>query len=181
MANHNLSLEIPQVLNSCIIKLFDTSVYNELVPLSCPYLHITVPGFTYSVQLDFEPNSSIVLTACMLNLQTEDCDEVLTDLPDGIYVIRYSVSPNEYVYVEYNHLKISKALQLYRKLLCSLDLSNCEPSKETQDSLNKLLSIKAKLDAAVAKVEDCHNPKEGMVLYDHALSLLKKFKCKTCK
>lgn len=181
MANHNLSLEIPQVLNTCIIKLFDTSVYNELVPLTCPYLHVTVPGFSYSIQMNFIPESSIVLTACDLNLQTENCGEILTELPDGIYVIRYSVAPNDYVYVEYNHLKISKALNLYKKLLCELELSNCEPNKLVKEQLNSLLTIKGYLDAAVAKVEICHNPKEGMILYDYALSLLKKFKCKTCK
>ena len=52
MANHVLSLEVPTVMNPCILKIFDTSVYTPLIPITCPTLNITVPGFGYSNQID---------------------------------------------------------------------------------------------------------------------------------
>ena len=58
MANHKLSLEVPTVMNSCIISIMDTSVYADIVPVTCPTLNVTVPGFTYSVQIDFTPGSN---------------------------------------------------------------------------------------------------------------------------
>jgi hypothetical protein len=180
MANHQLRLEIPEVLNTCILKIMDVSTYSNIVPITCPTLNITLPGFTYSTQLDFTPNSSVTLTACDLQIQTNQCGELNYDLPDGIYVIKYSVSPNDVVYVEYNHLRISKALNKYKSILCKLDLSNCEPTEKILNKVEELKKIKVYLDAAVAKVETCHEPEKGMSLYNYAVALMDKLDCTHC-
>lgn len=181
MANHVLSLEVPDVMNPCIIKLFDTSVYSDLIPVVCPRLNITVPGFNYSAELEVTPGFNLTLTACNLGLQTTGCDlSEYANLPDGIYVIKYSVSPNEYVYVEYNHLRITRALLKYQAILCDLDLAACEPSSKVKEKMLKLDSIKMYLEAAKAKVEYCHEPKKGMMLYDYAVKLLDKMNCINC-
>lgn len=180
MANHVLSLEVPTVINSCILSINDTSVYSSIVPITCSTLNVTVPGFAYSCQFDVTPGFNQILTACDLQLQTQQCGEVYANLPDGIYIIKYSVSPNEVVYVEYNHLRITQALIRYNKALCDLDLAACEPSEKVQQRLEKLRMIKMYLDAAKAKVEFCHEPQKGMSLYNYALKLLNKFDCKTC-
>ena len=127
MANHVLSLEVPTVMNSCIMKLFDTSVYTPLLPVTCPTLNITVPGFGYSVQIDTTENFAETITACDLQLQTVDCGTINYDIPDGIYIIKYSVSPNDQVYVEYNHMRITQALIKYNKVLCDVDAAACDP------------------------------------------------------
>ncbi len=108
MANHVLSLEVPTVMNTCILKIMDTSVYSDLLPVTCPTLNVTVPGFNYSNQLEgaqmveFVASGNITLTACDLQLQTTNCGTQYANLPDGIYIIKYSVSPNDQVFVEYN-------------------------------------------------------------------------------
>jgi hypothetical protein len=180
MANHVLSLEVPTVMNSCILSINDTSVYSPLVPITCPTLNVTVPGFAYSCQFDVTPGFNQILTACDLQLQTQQCGEVYASIPDGIYIIKYSVSPNDVVYVEYNHLRITQALIRYNKALCDLDLAACEPSAKVQQKLEKLRMIRMYLDAAKAKVEYCHEPQKGMSLYNYAIKLLNKFECKTC-
>jgi hypothetical protein len=177
---HKLSLEIPTVLNSCILKVFDTSVYNDLLPVTCPTLHITPPGFNYSIELDFTPGGSVVITACDINLQTVNCDDELQSIPDGIYIIKYSVSPNDVVYVEYNHLRITQALSRYAKILCELDLAACEPTEKVQKKLKQLHQVRTYLDAAKAKVEYCHEPQKGMTLFMYALKLLNKLECRNC-
>jgi len=177
---HKLSLEVPTVLNTCILKLFDTSVYNDLLPVTCPTLHITPPGFNYSIELDFTPGGNAVITACDIDLQTVDCGAVFDSIPDGVYIIKYSVSPNEQVFVEYNHLRTTIALKRISKILCELDLAACEPSNKVSKKLDQLHKIRTYLDAAKAKVEYCHEPQKGMTLYNYAIKLLNKLDCINC-
>lgn len=184
MAKHILSLEAPDTLNLCQLRVVDTSVYNADAEIKCPLLQITLPGFNYSVLIeepDIAPGFMLNLTACDLEVQTQNCGTEFNTLPDGIYVLKYSVSPNEYVYVEYNHLRITKALLMYKDILCELDMGACEPDTELEKKLKDLNQIRMYLEAAKAKVEICHEPSKGMELYNYALKLLKKYDCQSCK
>tara|TARA_R110000868_G_scaffold85331_1_gene240181 strand:- start:206 stop:757 length:552 start_codon:yes stop_codon:yes gene_type:complete len=183
MAKHVLSLEAPDTMNDCLLRVIDTSVYNPDIDIICPLLEITLPGFKYPVQFDestIQPGFMLNLTACDLDVQIDGCGTTFNRLPDGIYVIKYSVSPNEFVYVEYNHLRITQALNQYQAILCELDLSDCEPSVKVKEKMMQLRTIRMYLDAAKAKVEFCHEPKKGMELYKYAMKLLGKFDCKSC-
>jgi hypothetical protein len=180
MANHILSLEVPTVMNPCILKIFDTSVYSDLIPVTCPTLNITVPGFGYSVQLDTTQDFVETITACDLGLQTTDCGTVNVDIPDGVYIIKYSVSPNETVFVEYNHMRITQALNKYYNVLCDVDANACDPPFKIKQRLEELRLIFMYLQAAKGKVEFCHEPQKGMSLYNYAMKLLNKMTCTNC-
>ena len=180
MANHVLSLEVPTVMNPCILTIMDTSVYTDLIPVTCEQLNITVPGFQYSVQLDVNSGFIENITACDLNLQTTNCGTEYVDIPDGIYIIKYSVSPNDVVYVEYNHMRITKALNRYYNILCRLDVADCDPPFKIKQKLEELNLIKMYLEAAKSKVEFCHEPQKGMSLYNYAWKLLNKLDCINC-
>jgi len=180
MANHVLSLEIPTVTTSCVLKILDTSVYSPLVSIFNPRLLITLPGFNDSVEVSFTPGDTPSITACDLGVQTENCESSYSSLPDGIYFIRYTVDPSSAVHVDYNHLRITNALSIYERLLCDIDASNCDPRKEVKERLRHLQLIKGYLDAAKAKVETCHESQAGMTLYNYALKLLQKLECKHC-
>jgi hypothetical protein len=186
MANHVLSLEVPTVMNSCILKIFDTSVYAIPLSVTCPTLNITVPGFGYSNQIEgavmtnFVNTGHITLTACDLQLQTVNCGTKYVDIPDGIYIIKYSVSPNDQVYVEYNHMRVTQAMNKYYKVLCEVDVAACDPPFKVKQRLEELRLIKMYLEAAKSKVEFCHEPQKGMSLYNYALKLLNKMTCTHC-
>ena len=167
-------------MNTCILNINDTSVYANNVPITCETLNVTVPGYGYSNQIDVVPGFTAILTACDLQLQTNQCGEQYAPLPDGVYIIKYSVSPNDVVYVEYNHLRITTALNRYNKALCTLDLAACDPPAKVKEKLEKLRMVKMYLDAAKAKVEFCLEAQQGMTLYNYAIKLLNKFDCKTC-
>lgn len=182
MSQHVLSLEAPDTLNECILRLIDTSIYNPDQAPTCPRLLITLPGFTTPVSLDeafFSPGFTLNLTACDLQLQTVGCGTNYDDLPDGLYIIKYSVSPNDKVFVEYNHLRITKALEMIQCILCNLDLAACDPPETTKAKLHQLEFIEKYLDAAKAYVEYKHTPKKGMELYRYAIHLLNKLACGT--
>jgi len=180
MANHVLSLEVPTVMNPTVLNIIDISVYSDIVPLTCATLNITVPGFAYSNQIDVIPGFIKTLVGCDLQLQTTNCGTQNVDLPDGVYIIKYSVSPNDIVYVEYNHLRITKALIKYNEILCNVDIAACDPPARIKQKLQELRLIRMYLDAAKAKVEYCLEPDKGMTLYNYALKLLNKLDCKNC-
>ena len=184
MASHVLSLEAPDTMNGCILRLVDTSIYNSIMPIKCILLEVTVPGFIRPVsftETTIAPGFILNLTACNLELQTNNCDTIFNNIPDGIYIIKLSVSPNTVVYAEYNHLRITKALKKYQAILCDLELADCDPPESIKIKRDKLRWIKLYLDAAKAKVEFCHQPDKGMELYNYAIKLLEKIDCKSCK
>jgi hypothetical protein len=185
MANHILSLEVPTVMNPCVLTVMDTSIYDDLIPVNCETLNITVPGFSYSVQLDMNASaggSAFIdnITACDLGIQSTNCGISCADLPDGIYIIKYSVAPNEIVFVEYNHLRITYALNKYYKILCDIDVAACDPPFKVKQRLEELRLIFMYLQAAKSKVEFCLEPQKGMSLYNYALKLLNKMECRNC-
>ena len=183
MANHVLSLEAPDTLNTKILRIVDTSMYSGNIPVECALLSVTAPGFSYSVEFTdamVPQGFSLNLNACDLELQTQNCGSAYADLPDGIYILRYSVSPNDVVYVEYNHLRMTSILNCYNHILCELDIAGCDPDADKTKKLEVLGQVRMYLDAAKAKVEICHEPAKGMELYTYAQKLLSKFNCTSC-
>lgn len=181
MANHKLSLEIPDTLNSCVLRVIDTSVYNNQIAAKCPILQVTAPGFSKPQFVDnMVTDFSLNLTACQIKIQTAGCGSTFNDLPDGVYILKYSISPNEVVYVEYNHLRITKALLKIQGLLCDLDRGACEPSVQVRDRQRQIEDIWNDLDAAKAKVEFCREVTQGLQLYKYAMERLNKLKCRSC-
>jgi hypothetical protein len=179
---HVLSLDIPDTMNACILRIVDTSVYLTTPAPQCPRLEITLPGFNTPTVFDetfISPMFMVNLTGCDLEIQTTGCGTDYCDLPDGIYIIKYSLSPHDYVYVEYNHLRITAALTMVQEILCELDLGACEPATDVKDKLELLTMINRYLDAAKAMVEYCHQPDKGMELYRYALKLLNRMLCNT--
>jgi len=185
MARHVLSLEIPDTLNKCIFRVVDTSVYAPGIEVTCPLLQITLPGFIHPVNFSppqITPGFNLNLTACDLGIQTSNCNTEFYDIPDGIFIVKYSVEPKDLVYVEYNHLRITCALNKVQQIYCELDMGACAPDQTVAAKLEKLRLIQQQLLAAKANVETCHDPKKGIELYRYAVSQLDKLSCgTTCK
>ena len=125
---------------------------------------------------------NLVLNACTLGFVADGCNEIAPALPDGIYRIKYSVSPNDKVYVEYYHLRMTQTYNVYNQQLCKLELATCEPSVEVRARLNELRLIKSYFDAAKIKAEECHDPNLAMELLLYAKKRLDKYigGCKDC-
>jgi hypothetical protein len=183
MEGHNLGIEILDTSNENILKLTDISVYSEELDVTCPELLITPPGFQVSASISpstLVPGFNVVLTACMLDLQTDACDSRLDPLPDGIYALRYSVAPNDAVFVEYNHLRTVKAEKRLTKLLCQVTGEDYFLPEQKKNLLTKVQEVKGMLDAAKASVNFCHNANKGMIIYERALKMIDKIDCKGC-
>lgn len=183
MATNKLSLNIPDIMTDCILRIEDTSVYEPLMPYNCPTVQVMVPGFSEYITLDnttvpvINKNFILNLTACNLNLQSSKCGEEYNAIPDGVYTVKYSLQPHDRLYVEYNHLRVTAIKKLLQKQLCDLNISACEPTVEVMAKFNSLMKISGYIEAAKAKVEYCHNVDQGMVIYNYAKKLLDKFSC----
>jgi hypothetical protein len=187
---HQLSLDIPNTNNCRIFRVQDTSIYAEHVPVTCPRLEIIPPGFNQAavINIQITPTNEVsfnyILNACTLGLQATGCGDTSEILPDGVYFIRYSVSPNDKVFVEYNHLRTCQILNTYFHELCELELAACEPEADVKAQLEDLRLIKSFIDAAKAKVEICHDVDKGIELLAYANKLLEKYLkdgcCSTC-
>jgi hypothetical protein len=82
--------------------------------------------------------------------------------------------------VDYNHLRITKALTELDKLWCDFDLCPTDLDRDKSEYMQKLLTIQGYLKAAKVKVEMCHESDKGMDLYNYALKLIEKLTCKIC-
>lgn len=182
MSAHQLFLEIPHTNNPRIFRVVDTSIYSSQIPVVSEQLEIIPPGFNAPIVVvpPSGENFSLALNACSLGLQIHDCANSSQVLPDGIYNVRYSVSPNSNVYVEYNHLRVTQFINCYNQKLCNLEMAACEPSADVKEQLNQLRLIKSYIDAAKVKVEDCHDNQTGMDLLLYAQKLLTKLNGKSC-
>lgn len=181
-----LFLDIPHINNTKILRIKDSSYYNENIEVSCGQILITPPGFSYPVGFNVDPYFSIVLNSASLGLSETTRNDFLDDIADGIYIIHYSVSPNDQIFVEYNHMRTALLEKDYYENLCSLYTR--EGSFRTDEFNNKLKELKAierLIKASVILVEEKHFNEKGIELYQRAEKLLKKYKssltkCKTC-
>ena len=176
-SKHILSLEIPAVSNCDLLCIKDTSQYSSELAVDCEELLITLPGFSVPVLIKVDKDFDMCLTACTMALQTTGCGTTQENIPDGVYIIKYSVSPNSKVYVEYNHLRVTRLLTTYYEVLCDLEVQACQPESEKQSLLAEMSYIRTVIDAAVANVEYCQSAAHGMQLYNYAKSRLNKISC----
>jgi hypothetical protein len=172
---HELFLDIPHTNNPKIFKVIDSSIYSDLIAKECGNLQITPPGFKYPTSIEVPTYPfNITLSACSLGIQLKNCATESQNLPDGIYIVRYSVSPNDKIYVEYHHLRTTQFTNKYNMMLCSLEMAACEPDADVKDKLTELRLIDSMVKAAKVKVEDCHDYKDGMDLFIYAQKRLAK-------
>ena len=146
---HQLYLDIPDTNNVSVLRVVDASIYAQDLDVKCATLQITSPGFTLPAEIDVTTYASskvasfnLVLNACTLGIINGNCSPECPALPDGVYKIKYSVSPNDQIYVEYYHLRLTQTYNIYNQQLCKLELATCEPPVEIRARLNELRLIK---------------------------------------
>lgn len=180
MTRHILSLEVPDVANNEILTINDTSTYAGDLPVKCSVLQITAPGFVLPVTIEALPNFKKDITACNLGLQTADCGDIRYPLPDGIYVIRFTTTPYDKVWVEYNHFRLTNLMRKLYEKRAALNIPSCDPDSDTRNSLLELSLIESYMQAAKAKAEWGAKPQEAIRLYQYAEKKLKQYSSNRC-
>lgn len=176
---HILGIDVIPTNNEQILHLFDTSMYAEGLGITCRNLEIIIPGFRNEKVINTVAYFNLALNAVDLGIIGSASSE-LPALPDGIYHIKYSVSPADKVYVEFDHLRtvsFNKDIFLYR---CKLNLGSCTPSTEIHKSLRDINEVEDYLKSAIAAVEYCEDSDVGIELYFYAKKLFDRLSKKFC-
>ena len=159
---------------SFLIK--DVSNYNPDLPITCNQLLVKVPGFTYGHT--FEPLSNFELLVNMSNVGISKHGP-LPQLPDGNYDIKYSINPNDKLFVEYNYYSTCQLQEDY--INAALNLYKSENPLSFK-SIDKLFEISNLIEHAKLAAEDTNNIYIANDLYNQAKTKLKELEngCNVC-
>lgn len=161
-----------------MLKLVDMSNYNPDIPVANGVLEVTPPGFSCSVSFPVPQDFSITLNSSTLKVAPAVTQADLVDLPDGIYFYKYSIKPNDQLFVEYAALRNCMLLQRYYLAVCELFSDRVKITRrEFEDRRRALIWVKELIDGSKYKVEECGEEKEGIEMYNEALRLLDKRHC----
>ncbi len=173
-----LDFYIEEILNPKVLIIRDASFYNpDIVPTGAQ-LTVQYPGSDRYVTIPVSTNFTYTINSNTLGITSVLTSEGLVELPDGLWTIRYSICPNDELFVEYTFLRNTKQLIKYYNLFCSLEIQKCN-KKEYEKELEKLRLIKQKIDAA-KYLADCEKFTQSLELYDAVCILLNEL-TSTCK
>lgn len=168
---HILGVDVIPTNNEQILHLFDTSVYAEGLGVTCKRLEVNIPGFKKAKLIEPDSHFNLALNGVDLGIIDPETTE-LPALPDGFYHIKYSVSPNELVFVEFDYLRTVSFNKELFKLRCGLQMGSCIPSESIHKKLKLFGEIEDYLKAAIASVEYCDDVDRGLELFIYAKKLL---------
>lgn len=164
--------EIPS--SDCrVLKICDSSYYNPSNPATNAILEVTVPGFDCPVFFKVNQGFLITLNSSNLKVAPATTQTALVCLPDGIYDIKYSISPNDRQFVEYSLLRNTNQMISYWKEIARLFSRRDHLSRKSfEEKRRDLVWIKELMDAAKYTVEEKQDPDAGMDMYREASRLL---------
>lgn len=181
---HQLYIEVPYITNPKVMRVYDSSIWDINTLSSEIRLDIIPPGFIYSSSHQVDRNFDKLFNVSNLGVNPVTDLSELTDLSDGIYIIRITnINGEQEDWVEFNHLRQVTLLNCWHSSLCKLNLDGCSSiTKDVEKKRKALYQIKMYIDAAKADVEYCNAPNRGLELNNYAKKLLDKFnnECKFC-
>jgi hypothetical protein len=130
---HRLDFSILDEKDSHNLVWLDKSSYMEVPDM--PVLEVTKPMFKEHYRIHIIPNQVNVINSVNLGC---DCD---TDLPDGLYNLRYGVNPHDVVFKCKDYFKVSLLLERIDDLLLNLDVCDLDSKKAIKDKIVDLFIL----------------------------------------
>lgn len=176
MAKHILALDFPDTPNEGIFRIKDTSIYTPLLKVECPELQILPSGYGRPAVLNsITAGFDLVLNACTMGIMgPASCADTCPNLPDGVWHIRYDISPNDKVYVEYDIMRTTHATNRLNAMYCATADKPCNPDADTVYQLQQLDLIRDFLVASQVLVGEQHKIEDGVNMYRYAVNLIDK-------
>lgn len=139
---HRLDFSILDEKDSHNLIWLDKSSYMEIPDM--PILEVTKPMFKEVFRIHIIPNQVNIINSINLGF---DCD---TDLPDGLYTLKYGVNPHDVVYLCKDYFKISLLLGKIDNLLIALDTCDLDAKKAIKNSIMDLFILTKAIEANTA-------------------------------
>lgn len=166
-----LSFDIIDTHDFKTLGIVDTSWYNPLITVETATIEILPPGYVNAVSPFYMVGSLNVYNSNGVGITKASCEEELIDLPDGLWKVKYSICPNEKLFIEKFFLRTDKLRCRYNQAFLSLDLKNDPPDRE---KVRKLYEVEFYIKGAIAASND-QNAKDAHDFYQKADKLLSNY------
>jgi len=148
MSTLSLDFLMVPTYNTLTMGIVDASVYPS--PVTSPTIEITPPGFNVAV-IPFDVDDYNTFTTSNLGITAVGVNQ---PLPDGVYHIRYSVSPAYLNFVEKSIMRTDKIQERFSEAFMKLDMMECDRAIKTQAKV-ELNSINFFIQGAIAAANNC--------------------------
>ena len=176
MPTLKLDILVIPTYNTKTLGIADASTYLTDPPVVfSPTIDITVPEFNL-VSLPFIPQDFNIITSGMLGL-TDPVDAPLP-LPDGVYILRYSIAPAYLNYVEKSIMRVDQLQEKFDGAFMKLDMMECDKAIKTQAKVD-LLTTYFFIQGSMAAANNCAVV-EAEKLYAQADKMLTRFLANNC-
>lgn len=165
-----LDLGIVDTHNFKTLGVLDISTYNPMITVEEAKIEITPPGFKLPAEPFFMIRSLNVFNSNNVGLTKATCEEELVDLPDGLWKIKYSICPNDKLYIEKVFLKTDKLECKFAQAFLKLDLSDCDQDNGKCE-FEKLQDVEIYIQGAIASA-NIKDFKSASTLYKKANTML---------
>jgi len=172
MAEPKLNLLFPETHDAKSLLIADISKYPVPYTIVNPTIQITVPGFNV-LTLPFTAEGFTVYDSMSLEITCSDLDCDTIDLPDGIYYVKYSITPAYRYFVNKSFLRINKLQEKFDAVYLRLDFMQCDQAIKQED-FDVLNTIQTYINGAVAAANNCLDVL-AMKLYGKALDAINDF------
>ncbi len=149
---HQLNLSIEDdLLDLRFLSVTDLSVYDDRIAVTNLSMIVRVPGADVYNSVNFVKSEKTTYTSRSLKYTT---GQAPCELPDGLYEFTYSVCPNEQVYINKKHFRVSNlewsiksemartSINLYEEF----DIDDCGNIKLSKEQ-NRLITLLYQLEA----------------------------------
>jgi hypothetical protein len=167
-----LSFDVIDTHDFKTLGVLDTSWYNAKIKVENPTIEILPPGYKLAASPFYMVNALNIFNSNSVGITHASCEEELIDLPDGIWKIKYSICPNDKLFIERIFLKTDKIRCRYSQAFLNLDLRSDEVKDKTK--MKNLNEIEFYIDGAVAAANN-QDSKLSIDLYNKAEKLLDKY------
>lgn len=144
-----LDLDLEKSYNLKVIKFIDLSTY-DTTPTNVSF-QITPPAGFNRINAGFTPQAINIYTAVDLGISTSTD----TNIPDGLYTVKYSVNPNATNNIEKKFMYVENIKCKYQRVFLLIDVScECNTTYKNQTKA-KLKEIKLLIEGAVSSASQC--------------------------
>jgi hypothetical protein len=148
----NLDIVVVPTYSTLTLGIADASTYPTNPPIvTAPTIEIDVPSLG-NVVLPFVPNDFNIFTSASLGLTL--LGEPLIPLPDGLYILKYTVAPAYENFVEKSIMRVEKLQEKFDEAFMKLDMMECDSAIRTQSKV-VLNSIWYMIQGSIAAANNC--------------------------
>jgi len=149
MADLILDILVINTYNKLTLAVADISTYPD--PVTSPSIEITPPGFP-AISIVFVPDTLNVFNSTTLGITSGDDD--LVPLPDGVYILTYSVSPAFENFVTKTIQRVDQLQEKFDNAFMKLDMMECDSAIKKQSKVD-LNTIYFLIQGSIAAANNC--------------------------